>query len=77
MYEAKINFSKIINLVEHNKEVLISESDKTIAKIISFIAHSTGKREFGTLKGKIKVNKGFYKEFPKDIIDDFYLGKLW
>ena len=36
IYEAKTYFSKVINLVEHNEEVLISRNGKTVAKIIPF-----------------------------------------
>lgn len=76
MYEAKTNFSKIINLVEHNEEVLISRNGKPVTKIIPFVEKPTGKRKFGTLRGKIKVNKDFDKPLPEDLIDSFYSGKL-
>ena len=76
IYEAKTNFSKIINLVEHNEEVLISKNGKLVAKIIPFIAPSTSKRKFGTLRGKIKINKDFDEQLPDEIIDNFYLGNI-
>ena len=72
MYDAKTHFSKIINLVEHNQEILISRNGKTIAKIIPFTEKSDGKRVFGTLRGKINVATNFDDPLPKDMMDSFY-----
>ncbi len=76
MYEAKTNFSKIINLVEHNEEILISRNGTAVAKIIPFNSQSSGKRQFGMLKGKIKLSVDFDKPLPADVIDSFYTKNL-
>ncbi len=76
IYEAKTNFSKIINLVEHDEEVLISKNGKIVAKIIPFVEKSKKNRTFGTLKGKITVNTNFDEELPPEFIRDFYMGKI-
>ena len=76
IYEAKTNFSKIINLVEHDEEVLISKNGKIVAKIIPFVEKPKKNRIFGTLKGKIKVNANFNEELSPELIGDFYMGKI-
>ncbi|MFN8770199.1 MAG: type II toxin-antitoxin system Phd/YefM family antitoxin [Neisseriaceae bacterium] len=76
IYDAKTNFSKIINLVEHHEEVLISKNGIAVAKIVPVIFDSSEKRVFGTLRGKIKVAKDFDDSLPQDIVDSFYVNKL-
>ena len=76
IYEAKTHFSKMINLVEHNEEVLISRNGKLIAKIIPFTEKNDTVRQFGILRGKIKVSDDFDKNLPDDILSEFYTGDI-
>ena len=76
IYEAKTHFSKMINLVEHNEEVLISRNGKPIAKIIPFVEESGHVRQFGILRGKIKWSDDFDKNLPDDILNEFYTGAI-
>jgi prevent-host-death family protein len=75
LFDAKTHFSQVINLVEHNEEVMISRHGKVIAKIIPFSENSSGVREFGRLRGKIKISKDFDATLPGDILDAFYNEK--
>lgn len=74
LYEAKTHFSKIMNLVEHNEEVIISKHGKPIAKIIPFCEPCIAQRQFGTLKGQIKVAADFDAPLPKELLQGFYAG---
>lgn len=76
MSEARAKFGKIISLVEHDQKILISKNGKTVAKIIPIIENKISKREFGTLRGKIKVRDDFDGVLPDQLLDDFYLGKI-
>ena len=76
IYEAKTHFSKLINLVEHNEEILISRNGNIVAKIIPFHEQKSGKRQFGMLRGKIKIHEDFDAPLPDEILNAFYLGKI-
>lgn len=76
IYEAKTNFSKILTLVEHNEEVMISKAGKIVAKIVPYKNQIANKRVFGKMSGKIKVSDNFNDSLPNDILDNFYLGSL-
>lgn len=76
MYEAKTNFSKIMNLVEHNEEIIIARNGHAIARIIPFTEDVVPKRKVGTMRGKIKVSDDFDAPLPQDVLDSIYLGKL-
>lgn len=72
LFEAKTHFSQVINLVEHNEEVMISKHGKIIAKIIPFSENTSEVREFGRMRGKIKIKDSFDDMLPDDIINPFY-----
>ncbi len=76
MYDAKTHFSKIINSVEHNEEILISRNGKVVAKIIPFSDKPQGKRIFGRLRGQMKISHDFDAPLPKDILDGFYSEEI-
>lgn len=76
MYEAKTNFSKIMNLVEHNEEIIIARNGHAIARIIPFTDGAVPRRKIGTMRGKIKVSPDFDDPLPEDILESIYLGKL-
>ena len=71
MHEAKTNFSKLVDSVIHGHEIVIAMAGKPVAKL-SPIEKKT-KRQFGCLKGKIKVAKDFDSPLPPDLLEDFEL----
>jgi prevent-host-death family protein len=69
IYEAKTHFSKLINAVVHGDEIIIAMAGKPIAKLVSIDKKS--ERQFGVIKGKIKVSKYFDEHLPNNILADF------
>ena len=65
IHEAKTHFSKLIKEVINGEEVIISKSNKPVARLVS-IKDKGFKRKLGTAKGKIKISPDF--DLP---LDDF------
>jgi len=72
LYDAKANFESLISLVENNEEILIAKNDNVVAKIIPFHEQTSGKRQFGMLRGKIRIHGDFDAPLPDKIIRNFY-----
>ena len=67
MFEAKQNFSKIIEQVtSKNEPCIINKANKAVAKIIP--SDRPEHRKIGLMKGKIKVADDFDDPLPDDII---------
>jgi len=76
--ELKANFSKILNLVQNQKEEIIIEygrSHKKIAKIVPF-EEKKSKRKFGQLKGKIVISDNFNDE-DEEVNKLFYESEIF
>ena len=69
IYEAKTNFSKLIDAVIHGNEIIIAMAGKPVAKLGPI--HKKTKRRFGVLKGKIKIAKDFDAPLPDEYLADF------
>lgn len=54
----------------HGKEVLITKSEKPVAKLVS-ISSKKPKRRLGVLKGKIKIADDFDTPLPEYILSSF------
>lgn len=61
IYDAKTNFSRLIDKVLEGKEVIIAKAGKPVAKIITY-KEKTAPRKLGLLKGKISVPDDFDEE---------------
>ena len=70
MYEAKTQLSKLVDLANTGKEVVIGRAGKPVARLVGF-SKSGGMRNFGVLKGKIEVSDDFDAE-DKEIEEMFY-----
>lgn len=75
IFEAKQNFSKIIEEINiFNETCIISKSGKEAALITPLT--KIKKRKIGLSKGKFTIPDDFDAPLPDEIIDDFYNGKL-
>ena len=71
IYEAKSNFSKLINQVIAGEEVIVAKSGKPVAKIVPF-ENPTQNRKPGSAKGKLIISDDFDAPLPDDILKGFY-----
>jgi prevent-host-death family protein len=70
IHEAKTHLSRLVEDAMGGEEITIAKAGKPIAKLGPIEAASSP-RQFGILKGKIKISADFDSELPKDILDDF------
>ncbi len=70
IHQAKTNFSKLIDAVQHGEEIIIAKAGKPAAKLVP-ITEVKHKRKPGALKGKIKITNDFNAPLPDDILDGF------
>lgn len=61
IYQAKTQFSKLIDMVIAGKEVVIAKSGKPVAKLVTY-SPPVKERIPGRLKGKISISDDFTAE---------------
>jgi prevent-host-death family protein len=49
--QAQADLAKVIHALAPGEEVVITENDKPVAKLVAAEPSSAGRRKFGTLKG--------------------------
>lgn len=69
IHEAKTHFSKLVDSVLHGNEILIAMAGKPVAKLGPI--KKKAKRQFGVLKGKIKISKDFDGPLPDEFVAEF------
>jgi len=69
IHEAKTHFSKLVDAAMRGEETIIAKAGKPAAKVVPFT--TLKQRQFGVLKGKIKITEDFDAPLPEDIIADF------
>lgn len=69
IYEAKTNFSKLVDQANKGSSFVIARSGKPLARLVPL--DSKNSVQFGTLKGKIKTAKGFDDPLPDDMLGLF------
>ncbi len=69
IYEAKTNFSKLVEQANKGSSFLIARSGKPLAKLVPLDVKNSF--QFGTLQGKIKVSDDFDAPLPDDMLDLF------
>lgn len=75
VYEAKTNFSKLLDMVAAGEEVVIARNGKPVADI-TVHKPKKNKIKFGTLAGKITYREEDFVGIDPDIQEMFY-GKDW
>jgi prevent-host-death family protein len=73
IYEAKTNFSKLINEVLEGEEIIIAKAGLPLVKIVSLQKNKTN-RIPGLFKNDIELNEDedIDKPLPNKIIKEFY-----
>lgn len=70
IHEAKTNLSRLLNLVEDGKEIIIARGKTPVARLVPLPGamkpkHNLGYGSFAELKGKIP-NSAFFDVLPED-----------
>ncbi len=63
IHKAKTNLSKLIKKASAGEEVIIARGDKPVARLVP-VGESKGKRQPGSLKGKLHVGPEFFEPIP-------------
>jgi prevent-host-death family protein len=64
VHEAKINLSRLLAQAEAGEDVVIARNGKPVARIVCVQKH--GKRQFGSMKGQIKLDDSFFDPLPEE-----------
>jgi len=64
IHKAKTDLSKLIARVEKGEEVVIARGRTPVARLVP-IDKPKSKRQFGSMKGKIKVTEAFFEPLPE------------
>lgn len=74
IYEAKTNFSKLVDRAAAGHEVIIARAGRPVARLVPF--NEPPRRVGGWLKGKIWVAPDFDDPLPDDVLALFYDGPI-
>ncbi len=64
IHEAKTHLSRLLALVEAGEDVTIARNGKPVARLVP--CERPGKRQFGLLKGRIKLDESFFEPLPEE-----------
>jgi prevent-host-death family protein len=65
IHQAKTNLSRLIQKALGGEEVIIARGSKPVARLLP-IGDLKGKRQPGSLKGKLVVGPEFFEVLPED-----------
>lgn len=71
IFEAKTNFSKLIEKVHKGETVIIAKNGDPVAELIPFKGGKIKKRVLGLAKGQVVIKPDF-DDLPEEIIEGFY-----
>ena len=63
VHQAKTNLSRLIEKASEGEEVIIARGSKPVARLVPI--EVKGKRQPGSLKGKLRVGPEFFEPLPK------------
>ncbi len=63
IHQAKTNLSRLIKKVSAGEEVIIARGSKPVARLVP-AGEIRGKRQPGSLKGKLRVGPEFFAPLP-------------
>jgi prevent-host-death family protein len=63
IHKAKTNLSRLIKKASAGEEVIIARGDKPVARLVP-VGEAKGKRQPGSLKGKLHVGPEFFEPLP-------------
>lgn len=64
VHEAKTHLSRLQAPGEAGEEVVIARNGEPVARLVS--VRSRGKRQFGSMKGRIRLDDGFFDPLPEE-----------
>ena len=64
VHQAKTHLSRLLVQVESGEEVVIARNGKPVARIVR--VEKKGKRQFGSMKGRIKLDDSFFDPLPEE-----------
>lgn len=64
VHQAKTTLSRLIEKASRGEEVVIARGKKPVAKLVS-LRDAKGKRQPGSMKGKLQVGEEFFEPLPK------------
>lgn len=76
IHEAKTHLSRLVERAEHGEEIIIARSGRPVARLMP-LAGMEKPREFGRMRGKIRIADDFNAPLPDDILDEFENGRVW
>lgn len=65
IHEAKTNLSRLIEKASQGEEIIIAHGSTPVAKLVP-IGEVRGKRQPGSMKGKLHVGPEFFEPLPRD-----------
>lgn len=63
VHEAKANLLRLLAKVEAGEEVVIARRGTPVARMVRI--RKRGKRQFGSMKGRIKLDDSFFDPLPE------------
>lgn len=70
-YEAKTQFSQLLEKVNHGEEIIIGKAGKPVAKLVPYHVADDKPRKPGYWKGQVKIAEDF-DVLSKEILDLFH-----
>ena len=67
--EAKTRLSELLRRVESGEEVTIARNGNPVAKLVRLNPKPKPKRQFGALKGRIKIDDRFFEPLPPEELE--------
>jgi prevent-host-death family protein len=65
IHQAKTNLSRLIKKASAGEEIIIARGNKPVARLVP-IGNSKGKRQPGSLKGKLRIGPEFFEPLPPE-----------
>ncbi|MDZ8068452.1 MAG: type II toxin-antitoxin system Phd/YefM family antitoxin [Nostoc sp. DedQUE08] len=75
IHQAETNLSQLLLWVEHGEEIIISDRDIPIAKLVPFRISSNRRDSLGQDKGRFVVPEDFNAPLPDEILAAFEGGE--
>ncbi len=65
VHQAKTNLSRLLKKAAEGEEVIIARGSKPVARLVP-VGEAKGKRQPGSLKGKLHVGPEFFEALPAE-----------
>ena len=62
--DARTQLSRLLTQVEAGEEIVIARRGRAVARLMRYMPR--GKRQFGAMKGRIRITDAFFEPLPDD-----------